>query len=139
MTETHVSRFQEHELESIRAIAASAEDRPVLMLNENRYTLAAGYPDGDEYQAYMSVLAETVARVGGKVLWQTNVHGQPVGCEHDVIHEILAIWYPSHKAFVGLAKAEGAEEMLRRRLLCVAHAVLHRCPGDQYPLQPELA
>ena len=138
MTDTHVSRFQEHELETIRTMARGAEDCPVLMLNQNRYTSAAGYPDGDEYRTYMSVLAETIARVDGKILWQTTVHGQPIGCAHDLIHEILAIWYPSHKAFVGLAKAEGAEEMLSRRLLCVEHAVLHRCPGDQYPLRSEL-
>ena len=36
----------EKELEVIRAIAGTAEDRPVTMLNLNRYTTEAGYPDG---------------------------------------------------------------------------------------------
>jgi hypothetical protein len=37
------------EIARIRAIAESSNDRPVLMLNLNRYTSDAGYPDGDTY------------------------------------------------------------------------------------------
>ena len=136
MPSTHVMQFQSEELRQIKSIAGSEADCAVLMLNQNRYHPAAGFPHGEEYQAYMRVLASTVAQAGGQVLWRTPVHGQPLGCEHDFIHEILAIWYPSYAAFVSLAKAEGAKDMLRRRERCVAHAVLHRCPGDSYPLQP---
>jgi uncharacterized protein (DUF1330 family) len=127
---------QEHEVEAIKAVAGGGDDPPVLMLNLNRYGREAGYPDGEDYRAYIASLEETIARVGAKVLWRTHVHGQPVGCEHDLIHEILAIWYPSHEAFLGIFKVEGTEEMMRRRQVCVEHAILHRCPGDAYPLQP---
>ncbi len=80
----------------------------------------------------------SVGRVGGKVLWRTPVSGQPVGCEHDRVDEILALWYPSHAAFLRLANGtvEGSKEMSRLQQLCVANALIHRCPGDRFPLQP---
>ncbi|MFT4561183.1 MAG: hypothetical protein ACI9BW_000923 [Gammaproteobacteria bacterium] len=136
MLENHVMNIQEHELEIIRSVAASASDHALLMLNQNLYSNEAGFPDGQAYLAYMAILHSTVEKVGGKVLWRTIVAGQPIGCAHDKIHEILAIWYPSHGSFLQLAKAEGAAEMLARRKDCVANAVIHRSRGDAYPLQP---
>jgi|TARA_B100000315_G_scaffold7315_1_gene7310 hypothetical protein len=121
---------------SIRAIAESGHDVPILMLNLNRYTSAAAYPNGEEYQTYVAVMIATIDRVGGRVLWRTPVHGQPIGCEHDRVDEILAVWYPSHAAFLDLHALEGAEDLWRRRARCVANAVIHRCPGDGYSLQP---
>jgi hypothetical protein len=137
MTETHVMRFQSEELEAIRSIAHGSKDSPVLMLNQNRYSVMAQYPNGAEYRAYMAILQQTVERVGGQVLWRAHVDGQPIGCEHDGVHEILAIWYPSHAAFLTLSKAPGADEMLRLRKVCVDHAILHRCRGEQFPMQPQ--
>jgi hypothetical protein len=124
------------DIDAIRATAASGQDVPVLMLNLNRYTSAAAYPNGREYQDYVAVMMQTIARVGGRVLWRTPVHGQPIGCEHDRVDEMLAVWYPNHAAFLDLHSMEGAEDLWRRRRRCVANAVLHRCPGDRYPLQP---
>ena len=112
----------------------SRHDAPVLMLNLNRYTIAAAYPNGDEYQNYLAKIEESVGLVGGKLLWRTPVSGQPVGCEHDRVDEILAVWYPSHTAFLGLRTQN--EELFRLRELCVANSVIHRCPGDRFPLQP---
>ena len=133
--DNHIVRVQS-EIDSITVMAESGHDAPVLMLNLNRYTDAAAYPHGDEYQTYMAAIDASVGRVGGKVLWRTPVSGQPVGCEHDGVDEILAVWYPSHAAFLSLRTVEGSEEMYRLRQLCVANAVIHRCPGDRFPLQP---
>ena len=69
------------------------------MLNLNHYAAAAGFPYGSEYKTYMAELEKSVGRVGGKVLWRTPVSGQPVGCEHDGVDAILAVWYPSHASF----------------------------------------
>ena len=123
-------------LKAIREVAESDSDVPVMMLNLNRYTEAASYPEGEAYQSYMAVLEKTVGRTGGKVLWRTPVQSQPIGCEHDRVDEILAVWYPSHAAFLSLLTLDGAEELWSRREECVANAVIHRCPGDQYPLVP---
>jgi len=84
----------------------------------------------------MAQLDESVGRVGGKVLWRTPVAGQPVGCEHDEVDEILAVWCPSHASFLRLRKEPGSAEMYRLRELCVANAVIHRCPGERFFPQP---
>ena len=125
----HITRVPS-ESDSITATAESGQDSPVLMLNLNRYTVAAGYPDGDEYLTYMAQLEESAGRVDGKVLWRTPAAGQPVGGEHDGVDEILAVWYPSHASFLRLREEPGSYEMYRLRQVCFASAVIHRCPGD---------
>ncbi|MCZ6643793.1 MAG: hypothetical protein O7F71_19635 [Gammaproteobacteria bacterium] len=122
----------ESEFETIRAIAQDGRDKPVLMLNLNRYTADAGFPDGDNYLEYMSVLEDLLPRVGAKILWHSPVFGQPVG--EQPIDEILAAWYPTHQAFVELPDAPGADENFRLRRMCVEYAVIHRCLGDRTPL-----
>lgn len=134
MTEAAIHR-NEDELEVIRAIADSGNDGPLIMLNLNRYATNAGYPDGELYRSYMSVLDELLPHVGGKILWRTPVFGQAVG--EQKLDEILAAWYPSHRAFLDLPKAPGAEENYRLRGLCVDYAVIHRCLGDSAPLRSE--
>ncbi len=113
------------EIETFRSIAGSGEDRPVLMLNLNRYTAAAQYPEGGLYKDYMSILDTLLAQVGGKILWRTRVHGQVVGDQK--IDEALGIWYPSHQAFLDLMTAPASAENMRLRSLAVAKADLHRC------------
>jgi hypothetical protein len=127
-------RRNENELSIIRKIVESAHDRPVLMLNLSHYTPEAGFPNGDMYQRYNSGLEKFLATVGARILWRLPVYGQAVG-EHKV-DEILAVWYPTHKSFLDLFTAPGAEENYRLRGLCVEHAVIHRCPGDRYPAAP---
>ncbi len=133
MSNTAVERNVD-ELNTIKAIAASGKDEPVLMLNLNRYTKEAGYPHGELYRRYMAVLEELLPRVGAKVLWRTPVYGQPVGEQR--IDEILAAWYPTHRAFIDLPQAPGAEENFRLRRMCVEYAVIHRCLGNRPPLCP---
>ena len=120
------------ELEAIRAIVASGDDKPVIMLNLNRYVSQAGYPDGQLYLSYISALEALLSRVGAAILWRTPVFGQPVG--EQVIDEVLAVWYPTHQTFLELPNSPGAAENYRLRGLCVETAVIHRCVGDREPL-----
>ena len=113
------------EIREIQAIAESGADRPVLMLNLNRYKPEVNYPLGESYRSYMAVLEELLPKVGGRILWRTPVLGQPVG--EQALDEILAAWYPSHQAFLDLPRAPGADENFRLRRECVEHAVIHRC------------
>ncbi len=123
------------ELERITAIATSADDHPVLMLNLNCYSKAAGYPRGELYLEYMAVLEAMLDSVGAKVLWRTPVFGQPVGVQP--LDEILAVWYPSHQTFIDLPRAPGAERNYELRRLCIASAVIHRCVGEEsFSLSP---
>ena len=122
------------EIAVIRTIAESGNDRPVLMLNLNRYSTEANFPDGELYRQYMAVLERFVPVVGAKILWRHPIHGQVMGAQP--IHEALAAWYPSHQAFLDLPKAPGADENYRLRALAVEKAVIHRMPGDAFPLSP---
>lgn len=123
------------EIDVIRSIANSGEDKPVLMLNLNFYSKEAGFPHGDIYINYMSVLERFLPVVGAKILWRHPVLGQPVG--EQKLDEILAAWYPTHQAFLDLVTAEGSEENFRLRGLAVEHAVIHRCSGEVHPFTPD--
>lgn len=124
----------EAELEAIRSIAGSDHDRPALMLNLNRYVAEAEFPEGDLFKRYMAALDTLLGNVGAKILWRHNVLGQPVG--EQKLDEVLAIWYPSHQAFLNLYTAPGSEENFRLRAQAVEYAVIHRFAGDVFPFAP---
>ena len=118
MIETFDSRMEivcanMSELDVIENIASSESDTSVLMINLNRYAPDADYPNGQLYKDYMAKLHELVDQVNGKVLWRTSVHGQVVGSQE--LHEVLGIWYPSHRAFLNLMSAPASEENMRLR------------------------
>ena len=114
----------------INKIAGSGEDKAVLMLNLNRYVLKAAYPNGELYMNYMMALSQLLGQLGARILWQMPSFGQPLGGEK--LDEIIAIWYPSHKAFLKLREMPGSAENFQLRGMCVEYAVLHRCPGDMF-------
>ncbi len=109
-----------NEIAAIKSIAGSENDGPVLMLNLNRYVPEANYPDGDLYNEFKRIMAKLVAEVDGKILWRTSVHGRIVGDQN--IHEALGIWYPTHQAFLDLAKAPSSDENMRLRSITVEDA-----------------
>jgi hypothetical protein len=113
------------ELALIREIAAGDDDRPVVMINLNRYKPEVNFPEGSLYRDYMRVLEALLPTIGARILWRSQVHGQPVGVQD--VDEVLAAWYPSHQAFLDLPTAAGADENFRLRRECVAEAVIHRC------------
>lgn len=120
------------ELEALRIIAASERDPPLLMLNLNRYVAEAQFPTGALYRDHMAALAALLPQVGGKILWRAPVLGQAVGQQG--LDEILAVWYPNHRAFLDMPGAAGAHENYRLREQCVEDAVIHRCSGEVAPL-----
>ncbi len=122
--------------ERVRGVAAD-DDRPVLMLNLNQYTDEAGFPEGSAYRDYMAALHAAVGNTGGRVLWQAASEGQVIGCEHDAYDEVLAVWYPSHRAFLDLRHAGGADAMFAGREECVANASIVALPADGPGLSPE--
>ena len=113
------------EIENFKRISESSADTSVFMLNLNRYSEEAGYPEGTLYKKYMNILEKLLLEVGGKVLWRTNIQSQVVG--NQKIDEALGIWYPSHKSFMQLMDAPSSKENMRLRDLAVAHADLHKC------------
>ena len=131
---TYVNTFNDLEIQRIRDIAKSGPDEPVLMLNLNYYSVEADFPNGVLYKRYMAVLAKLLPAVGAEVLWRHQVNGQVAG--EQKVHEALALWYPTHQAFLDLRNAPGAEENFGLRALAVEHGVIHRLSGYAHPFRP---
>ncbi|MDG2004744.1 MAG: hypothetical protein P8J20_15590 [Novosphingobium sp.] len=129
-------RRNDKDISAIRSIAQGGEDGPVLMMNLNAYTPAAGYPQGELYQQYISGLEALVESLGARILWRLPVLGQPVGEEH-LADELLAIWYPNHQAYLDVPNSPAGERNYELRSISVAAAVIYRCPGDISPPNPQ--
>ena len=61
------------QLTEMQAIAGGPEDRPLVMLNLNRYR------DRAAYNRYGEVVQRVLERVGGRVLWHASVAGTVIG------------------------------------------------------------
>ena len=109
----------------------NGKDKPVVMLNLNKYVAEVDYPSGKIYKNYMEALSKLVKQVGGRILWRTPVLGQPIG-EQD-IDEVLAVWYPTHRAFLELKNQKASAINFKLRDMCIQHAVIHRCPDRIMP------
>lgn len=129
----HLQRNKD-DFDIVRQIAESGQDRPVLMVNMNRYSPDAGFPDGELYQQYITGLGPFLDGAGARLLWRFPVLGQAVGDQR--VDEILAAWYPRHSVFLNLYDAPGAAENFRLKGRCVEYAVIHRCPGETPPFAP---
>ncbi|MCU0267584.1 MAG: DUF1330 domain-containing protein [Acidimicrobiales bacterium] len=125
---------------------AGGDDRPVVMLNLNRYRDRAAYPEGtlsgdeadvsgrEAYLRYGIVAAGAIAAVGGKILWATDAHEVVIGCDHDRYDEVVAVWYPSRTAFLALADVPGYMEAHVHRDAAVEQATLLACTADAEPV-----
>ena len=122
------------EIERLKQIVEDGRDRPVMMLNLNYYSAEANFPDGELYNTYMAVLERLLPAVGAKILWRHTILGQVTG--EQKVHEVLAVWYPSHQAFLDLPSAPGAAENYRLREIAVEGAVIHRISGEVHPFMP---
>ena len=60
------------EFSEINKIAASAEDKALLMLNLNRYVRKAAYPNGELYMNYMRALNQLLAVSNTHLTLPTN-------------------------------------------------------------------
>jgi uncharacterized protein (DUF1330 family) len=99
-------------------------DGPVVMLNLNRYR------DRDAYLRYGEVALRAIDAVGGRVLWAAPVEHTVIGCDHDRYDEVIAVWYPSRAAFLGLMEFPGYLEATGHRDAGVEQAALIAVDGQ---------
>lgn len=111
--------------EKVSAIANSNSDSPVLMLNLNTYFDGRRTMSSAAYSKYNASVDAVLREVEGKVIWRSPVYGQPVGVQ--IVDEILAVWYPTHKAFVELKNAPSSSRFVEAKNKVVKNAVIHRC------------
>ena len=95
------------------------------MLNLNKYSSSAGFPDGALYKEYMQSISRLVSEVEGKILWRTPVNGQVVGSQD--IDEVLGAWYPSIEAFLNIRNSPSSARNMELRERAVKSANLHWC------------
>jgi uncharacterized protein (DUF1330 family) len=122
-----------------------AADQPVVMLNLNRYHERAQYPPGitdvdtdvsgrEAYLRYGVVAYAAIQSVGGDILWATDAAETVIGCEHDGYDEVVAVWYPSRAAFLGLADFPGYMEAHAHREAAIEQATLIATRGEATPV-----
>jgi uncharacterized protein (DUF1330 family) len=126
------------------ALESSTDGGPIVALNLNRYRERAAYPPGtpdaavsgrEAYLRYGMVAFQAIAHVGGRILWATEGRETLIGCEHDRYDEVVAVWYPSRRAFASIEDFPGyrhAFELHRRA--AVEHATLLVCDAAAEPV-----
>ena len=131
------------QVEEISAAAGGPDDGPVVMLNLNRYRDRAAYeaPDGvdpdvsgrEAYARYGVVAASVLDRIGARILWYAPAERTVVGDESDVYDEVIAVWYPSRRAFLELAMHEDVAPALAHRVAGLERAALICCESGPEP------
>jgi hypothetical protein len=124
-------------------IGARSDDGPFVALNLNRYRPRAAYPAGtadaatsgrEAYLRYGVVAFAAILHVGGRILWAAEAQEVAIGCEHDRYDEVVAVWYPSRRAFAALLDYPGYQEAFElHRRAAVEHAALLFFEADAEP------
>lgn len=119
---------------TLQALGRRDPDGPFVALNLNRYRRRAAYPPGtadadvsgrSAYLRYGIVAFAAIESTGGRILWAANAEDVVIGCEHDRFDEVVAVWYPSRRAFLALEEYPGYREAFElHRRASVEHAVL---------------
>jgi len=106
---------RQDQLAAAAAIAGTDADGPLVMLNLNLYRERARYtsdpPGGgspdvtgrEAYERYGEVALEVLTRLGGEIRWHTTAKMTVIGDDSDIYDEVIAVRYPSAKAFLELA------------------------------------
>jgi uncharacterized protein (DUF1330 family) len=128
---------------TLDALAQSDDASPVVMLNLNRYRDRAQYPPGtpdadvsgqEAYLRYGAVAIQAIAATGGRILWSTDAAEVVIGCDHEDYDEVVAVWYPSRAAFLGLTAHRGYVEALLHRDAALEQAAVIVTRGDAEPV-----
>ena len=99
----------------------------------NRY-LKGEFPNGDLYLKWRSINKKMISEVKGKVIWSLKVEAPHlINGNLEPIEEILAYWYPSHKAFLEMINSQHRKDNFELRKKLVSYAVIHRCDGRNVP------
>ena len=110
--------------EDMEIIAKSNNDYPVLMINQNRY-LKNEFPDGELYSKWRSINKKMISEVKGKVIWSLKVEAPYlINGNLEPLDEILAYWYPSHKAFLSMINSPLRKDNFELRKKLIIFAVI---------------
>ena len=121
------------DIDEMENIAKSKNYYPVLIINQNRY-LAGEFPNGDLYSKWRSINKKMISEVKGEVIWSLKVEAPYlINGNLEPLDEILAFWYPSHKAFLSMINSPHRTDNFELRKKLISYAVIHRCDGRNVP------
>ncbi len=110
----HYENAVEPTQEQIAATLGRTSDGPIYMVNLLKYKERAEYPDGREtsltgreaYDLYGAGVVETLADVGGRVVWGGEVTGLLIGKVEDLWDDVAIAMYPSGAAMIQMFTSE---------------------------------
>ena len=127
------------QLEAIAAAANGPDDGPIVMLNMNRYRERAAYegevPGGadpdvggrEAYARYGQVAMAMLGRLGARILWHAGAEMTVIGEPDERYDEVIAVWYPSHAAFLELTVDPEVVPALAHRTAGLERATIICC------------
>jgi uncharacterized protein (DUF1330 family) len=116
------------QIAEMQAIAEGPDDGPLVMLNLNRYR------DPEAYARYGEVAQRVLERLGGRILWHASVKGTVIGEGEERFDDLIAVWYPSARAFLQLVAHPEILEARTDRLEGLERAALLRCDAAVEPV-----
>lgn len=123
-------------------LAGSDADGPLVMLNLNRYRERASYatdpPGGgspdvagrEAYERYAATALAVLTRLGGEIVWHGRATMTVIGGAGETWDEVIAVRYPSARAFIALATDPDIVTALAHRNAGLERAVLIRCDEE---------
>ena len=119
------------DLEKMKQIAASGNDKPLLMLNLNRY-IVGEYPNGIGYTEWRTVNKQMLDASEGKLLFVLPVRGQRLSNGiSEQLDEMIGFWYPSHQSFLDMTSLDLFKRNGELRNQIIDWAAVYRCdPSD---------
>ncbi len=108
--------------EQLRVLASLPADKPVVMLNLLRFRDQAAYDDTLEacsgreaYKRYLQTSLQTIAAVGGSVIFSGKAHESLIAPPGETWHQIFLVRYPSVVAFRSMLSMPQYQASVRHR------------------------
>jgi uncharacterized protein (DUF1330 family) len=108
--------------EQMKALANSALEGPVVMLNLLKYAERATGGEGagrisgaESYERYGEEMSNQLAAVGARLLWRGRADSVVIGTDADAWDEVLLVEYPSRKAFLQMVSQKQYEKTSEHR------------------------
>jgi len=108
--------------EQLEVLASLPQDTPIVMLNLLRFRDQAAYDDPAEacsgreaYKRYSQTSLQTIAAVGGSVIFSGKAHASLIAPPGERWHQIFLVRYPSVAAFRSMMAMPQYQACVRHR------------------------
>lgn len=117
--------------EQQEVLASLPEGKPVVMLNLLRFRDQAAYSDPSEacsgreaYKRYSQTALQTIAAVGGSVIFSGRAHESLIAPAGEVWHQVFLVRYPSAAAFRAMLSMPQYQACVRHRTAALSDSRL---------------